>query len=122
MSRSLPNLDVLRSAKPHMIDPPENGARIRRASSTHYNKNPRGPGWFRRATRCFDPGAFDRTALPFTKVARPDAALDRRGGELVEFQAVGQHLEESRLLALHVEVGCSDFQRHGIGRLAQRLR
>src|SRR5680860_429022 len=91
MSRSLPNLDVLRSAKPHMIDPPENGARIRRASSTHYNKNPRGPGWFRRAT--FVKGKAVRSKAPGSKhrVARPDAALDRRGGELVEFQAVGQH-------------------------------
>src|SRR5680860_1901027 len=56
------------------------------------------------------------------EVAGPDAALDAYRGERVELEAVAQHVEETRLLGLDVEVGCRHFERHGVSRLAQLLR
>ena len=53
------------------------------------------------------------------QIAGPDAAFDAGGGELVEIEAVAQHLQKARLLRLHVEIGGGYFERHGIGRLAQ---
>jgi hypothetical protein len=55
-------------------------------------------------------------------VARPDAALDAGGGELVELEAVAQHFEKARLLWLYLEVRGGDFERDRISRLAELLR
>ena len=38
-------------------------------------------------------------------VAGSDAALDARGGEVIELKLVAQHLQEARLFRLHVEIG-----------------
>ena len=55
------------------------------------------------------------------KVARPNAALDSGGGELVEFEVVAQHFEEARFFGLDFAIRGGDFERDRIRRLAQLL-
>src|SRR4029079_9969978 len=55
-------------------------------------------------------------------VPHPGATLDRRHVELVEVEAIAQHLQEAQLFLLDMEVSGSYFDRHRVsGLIKSRL-